>query len=145
MNNDNRIISFPAGKSYELIMHTNTHAHSVKRGYPKESTSFVMFRKSGGEMDCLFRVIKTVDLYIRDILSECVSPYNLDSPDFQQIKAYVSERKDLFGFRYTSEYPYRFYLLEKVGDLSSPIVRSPNIQGYCYYNLEDILNQREEQ
>lgn len=141
MKNDKEILSFPAGKSYELIIRTNTHAHPLKRGYPTESTSYVMFRKSGGEMDCLFRVKKTVDLYIRDILSDCVSPYKLDSSDFQRIKAYVSKQNSLFGFRYTSEHPYRFYLLESAGSFSSPIVKRPNIQGYCYYKLEDVIDR----
>lgn len=141
MKNDKEILSFPAGKSYELIIRTNTHAHPLKRGYPTESTYYVMFRKSGGEMDFLFRVKKTVDLYIRDILSGCVSPYKLDSPDLHQIKEYVSERNNLFGFRYSFEHPYRFYLLESAGRFSSPIVKRPNIQGYCYYKLEDVIDR----
>ena len=49
MNNEKRIISFPAGKTYEHILHTSVHAHPIKRGFPKEPTSYVMFRKSGGE------------------------------------------------------------------------------------------------
>ena len=61
MNNEKRIISFPAGKTYEHILHTSVHAHPIKRGFPKEPTSYVMFRKSGGEMEYLFRVKKTWD------------------------------------------------------------------------------------
>ena len=48
-------------------------------------------------------------------------------------------RKDLFGFKYLTEYPYRFYLLEKAGILSPPLVRTPNIQGYCFYKQEDVI------
>ena len=44
-----------------------------------------------------------------------------------------------FGFKYLTVYPYRFYLLEKAGILSPPLVRTPNIQGYCFYKQEDVI------
>ena len=100
MNNEKRIISFPAGKTYEHILHTSVHAHPIKRGFPKEPTSYVMFRKSGGEMEYLFRVKKTVDFYIQDLLSGTVSLSGIDNAELEQIKTYVLERKDLFGFNY---------------------------------------------
>ena len=127
MNNEKRIISFPAGKTYEHILHTSVHAHPIKRGFPKEPTSYVMFRKSGGEMEYLFRVKKTVDFYIQDLLSGTVSLSGIDNAELEQIKTYVLERKDLFG------------LLEKAGILSPPLVRTPNIQGYCFYKQEDVI------
>ena len=139
MNNEKRIISFPAGKTYEHILHTSVHAHPIKRGFPKEPTSYVMFRKSGGEMEYLFRVKKTVDFYIQDLLSGTVSLSGIDNAELEQIKTYVLERKDLFGFKYLTEYPYRFYILEKAGILSPPLVRTPNIQGYCFYKQEDVI------
>ena len=123
MNNEKRIISFPAGKTYEHILHTSVHAHPIKRGFPKEPTSYVMFRKSGGEMEYLFRVKKTVDFYIQDLLSGTVSLSGIDNAELEQIKTYVLERK----------------LLEKAGILSPPLVRTPNIQGYCFYKQEDVI------
>ena len=89
MNNEKRIISFPAGKTYEHILHTSVHAHPIKRGFPKEPTSYVMFRKSGGEMEYLFRVKKTVDFYIQDLLSGTVSLSGIDNAELEQIKTYV--------------------------------------------------------
>ena len=83
MNNEKRIISFPAGKTYEHILHTSVHAHPIKRGFPKEPTSYVMFRKSGGEMEYLFRVKKTVDFYIQDLLSGTVSLSGIDNAELE--------------------------------------------------------------
>lgn len=98
MNNEKRIISFPAGKTYEHILNTSVHAHPIKRGFPKEPTSYVMFWKSCGEMEYLFRVKKTVNLYIQNLLSGTVSLSRIDNPELEQIRKYVLERKDLFGF-----------------------------------------------
>ena len=107
-----RILSFSSGGTYEQILLTHIHAHPVKKGFPKEPTEYVMFRQKGGKMDCLFRVAKTIDLYISDVLSEGILNKNMDTTDTERIQRYVFERKQGHGFKYFDEYPYRFYLLE---------------------------------
>lgn len=136
-----RVLSFPSGETYEQILLTHIHAHPVKKGFPKEPTEYVMFRQKGGKMDCLFRVAKTIDIYISDVLSEGSLNQGVDATDAERIQRYVFERKQRRGFKYFDEYPYRFYLLEVYSELCPPIIKSPNIQGYCYYKWQDVVDR----
>lgn len=136
-----RVLSFPSGGTYEQILLTHIHAHPIKRGFPKEPTEYVMFRKKGGIMDRLFRVSKTIDLYISDILDGDALDQRVDTSDMERIHRYVFERKQRFGFKFLNEYPYRFYLLEMSSELIPPIIKSPNIQGYCYYKWQDVIDR----
>ena len=136
-----RVLSFPSGKTYEQILLTHIHAHPVKKGFPKQPTEYVMFREKGGKMDRLFRVAKTIDLYISDILSEVNLKQRMDASDADRIRRYVFERKQQSGFKYLNEYPYRFYILETTSELCPPIIKSPNIQGYCYYKWQEVIDR----
>ena len=135
--NNSQIISFPAGKTYSYIIHTEIHAHPVKKGFPPESPEFAVFRKKGGVMECLFRVLKTVDLNPErmKILS---APSGIKEEEEQRIRNYIAERNENFKFAWKEEYLYRFYILEKICDLNPPVIKSPNLQSYYYCTADDL-------
>ena len=81
------------------------------------------------------------DIYISDVLSEGSLNQGVDATDAERIQRYVFERKQRRGFKYFDEYPYRFYLLEIYFELFPPIIKSPNIQGYCYYKWQDVVDR----
>ena len=128
------VISWPAGSTYEIILETHVHAHPATDGFrTKYSCPFVTFREKGGFMHELFMVASKVVCDPRQIET---AQFALPSDDFRRLKQYVEIRgSSEFGF--SSDGPYVFYLLNKVGDIKQPFAK-PGLQGHTYYYLEDV-------
>ena len=121
-----RVISFPCGSSIDYINATNVHAHPFRRGFPSESTKWMMVRAKGGISNTIYEVIKT---QVYDVSSY---PENCRP----EIRNYIEMRQGGMGFK---ENLYKFYILKPVYTFSRPYVLVPNIQGYKYYSLNELI------
>ncbi len=121
-----RVISFPCGSSIDYINATYVHAHPFRKGYPSESTKWMMARATGGISNTIYEVIKT-QVYDVSSYPENCSP---------EIRAYIEMRQGGMGFK---EDLYRFYILKPTYTFSKPYVLVPNIQGYKYYSLNELI------
>lgn len=138
------IISFAAGGSYDAIINTGIHAHPAnKRGYPDKYTPFLLFRKKGGIMECVFRVKKTYDLIPSRLLT---FPDDLTPKEKECLHKYLAFRRTEYaqrmkipgGFKYMDQ-PYRFYFLERYSTLNPPlIVKNKYSAGIVYYSYDEV-------
>lgn len=128
----NRITSFSCGPTYDIVTSTLVHAHPVKRGFPKYPTRWIMVRAKGGISEAVYEVEKTIECYPEEI-------DQLDSEYRERIKRYADTRRASYGFA-TKDKPYRFYVLKVAYELNPPFVMQPNIQGYKYYELDEVIN-----
>lgn len=130
------VISFPCGKTYDLVRKYLIHAHPVKKGFPPGDRipRFLMARAKGGFSNELFMVFKTIEFnpYDTDKLYE----YQ-DEAFFLNLIGYIDERKADFGFEYAPN-DYRFYILTLVKIYNPPFVIKQNTQGYRYLSLDEV-------
>ena len=130
-----RIVSFSCGPTYDLVKSTCVHAHPVKNGFPKNPTKWLMIRKNGGISEEVFEVVTTIDSWPDEVRN--LTSYR------DMIVRYADSRKRSYGFE-TKDKPYRFYILKKAFDLNPPYIMQPNLQGYRYYELDEIYHNKTE-
>ena len=125
-----RVISFPCGSSIDYIKATNVHAHPFRKGFPSESTKWMMARATGGISTTIYEVTKT------QVYDVSTYPENCSA----EIRDYIEMRRGGMGF---TEDLYKFYILRPVYTFSQPHVLVPNIQGYKYYSLNELIPYRD--
>jgi hypothetical protein len=86
----------------------------------------MMVRAKGGISNTIYEVIKT---QVYDVSSY---PENCRP----EIRNYIEMRQGGMGFK---ENLYKFYILKPVYTFSRPYVLVPNIQGYKYYSLNELI------
>ena len=123
-----RVVSVPAGRSSSIIKSTLVHAHPDKKGYPNKPVKWLMARETGGVSDVIYEITDTL-LYNASSYPEGCDP---------RINNYIQKRNGGMGF--TSD-TYKFYLLKPVYKFSNPHVLRPNIQGFTYFSLNDLISR----
>lgn len=132
---DNRIISFPGGATYDYVINTRIHAHPVKRGFPSIVSRFLMVRAKGGISHALYEVVKAYEFDPTN--SENIQSMK-DEECFSRLKNYIDLRMGHFGFD-SSPLPYRFYDLKTIYEFKPCYILTPNIQGYRFMDVAEIL------
>lgn len=127
----NRVVSFSCGPTYDLVRSTFVHAHPIKNGFPKKPVRWLMIRKHGGISEEIYEVFDTVDAFPDEV-------ENVITSEQRRVLRYRDQRKTTYGFA-TKDCKYRFYLLRVAYRLDPPFVMTPNIQGYKYYELKEVL------
>ena len=128
------VISFPASNTYELIQKTLIHAHPIKKGFPNKVTPYITIRRTGGYMDNIYRVCRTIEI-IPD--EKSLEKLELTVQERDRLKEYYSIRKESFDFK-TKDTLYRFYFLEIYIQIEPAFQMKPNLQSYKYYSLSDF-------
>lgn len=126
------IVSFACGKTYDLVMKYNVHAHPIKSGFPTKKYAYLMARATGGRSDRLYEVVETIAL---DPLND--SAVHMLDERFKVVKSYINERKRGMGFEH-SPLNYRFYILKTIYIFEPPYVMNSNPQGYRLLSFDDI-------
>ena len=128
---NNRVISFPAGESYNLAVTHKIHAHPIKKGYPKEIPHRLALRQTGSLIDEIFDVIDVIDLTHEEIIKNENLPEHLTS--------YINKRKQVYHFNPES-YSYRFYILDSIAKLKKPYKVTGGVQSPRYHDFNDLIN-----
>ena len=123
-----RVVSVPAGKTGDIIKSTHVHAHPNKKGYPKNPVKWLMARETGGVSDIIYEVTDTLLYNASSYPNDC-------DP---RISDYIQKRN--IGIGFTPE-TYKFYLLKPVYKFSNPFVLRPNLQGFTYFSLNDLMSR----
>jgi len=132
---DNRVVTFPASKTYDLVMEYNIHAHPIKNGYPMVVPKFLAVRKEYGKIERIFLIESTIDIF-PEVIETRVNEFleegreNLISYHRNRVKAFGYDEKDC---------KYRYYMLKPLFDLEKEY-SIPNASNHRYRELGDFLN-----
>jgi hypothetical protein len=129
-----KVISLPAAKTYPCI--EATFIHACPPSYSYKPFMHMTFRKKGGEMETLYEV---EDVFI-------IKPHDQDA--IQRVNFKYRERVQNYINQRMRECPFpdredrRFYVLSEADQIDLPhkpqLMR--NIQGHCYFTLDDLLS-----
>ena len=133
-----QVLSFPAGKTHELVTSTLIHAHPIKRGFPKEVCQFLNLRATGGFINAVYEVVNFIEGQPEDVLK---TSSHLGVEIHQRIKQYIETRRSSFGFSSEGSYDYRFYILALHTSFNPPYQQIPNLMSYTYMSLEELLSK----
>ncbi len=130
------IISFPCGETYGLVRETNIHAHPIDHKPRIEKVPrYLMVRATGGISDDLFVIERTIEFNPLDI--EELDKYKSEW-FYNNLKLYISKRKNsVFGFK-SAPIPYRYYILNKVYSFDPAFKVNHNGPNYRFLTFEDI-------
>lgn len=134
---DNRILSFPAGDSYDFSILNRVHAHPIKKGYPTKVPLHIALRKAGGDIEYIFKVVKIIDL---DPNEPITYKHNLNDIELNNLKRYIKMRKELYTFTHP-ECKYRFYILDLDQNIIPTYKQIPNSQGNKYYDFNELIDK----
>lgn len=130
------IISFPCGKTYDLVRETNIHAHPVDdKPNIDKVPRYLMVRATGGFSDDLFEIERTIEFnpFDKDELVKYKSEWF-----YNNLKLYISKRANSkFGFE-SAPSPYRYYILKKVYFFKPAYAVEINNPNYRFLTFEDI-------
>ena len=130
------IISFPCGKTYDLVRETNIHAHPVDdKPNIDRIPRYLMVRATGGYSDELFEIERTIEFnpLDKDELAKYKSEWF-----YNNLKLYISKRTNSkFGFE-SAPSPYRYYILKKVYSFKPAYTVEINKPNYRFLTFEDI-------
>ena len=136
-----KVLSFPAGDSIDLVREFHIHAHAIPPTY--SNYEYITFRQSGGVMRTLYRIETTRDITPSlDAVRE--EQKQLPQDQENRLRGYVDGRIELYdsssGFE--KDKKYRIYFLARDGriDLSHEPRLIPNQQGRYYFKLSDLLS-----
>lgn len=133
---DERVITFPAGDSYDFSVNSRIHAHPLKKGYPSVVPKYLALRQKGSKISEIFVCDKIVDLKV----SEMKSIFSfLNDEENSRLQKYITERTDKYEFSHP-EYKYRFYFLYNFIELPTIFECGHNLQSAKYYELDEIIN-----
>lgn len=128
-----RVLSIPAGGTFQLIKNYEVHAFPNPRSY--DYSGYVTFRRKGGIMESLYSVEKTIVINLEEDWLEQFS--HLEDKIIDRLNKYIIEREKHFGF---SKPEFMFWILEKIEDL----YHEPRpVQGYnnhVYFSYEEITS-----
>ena len=129
-----RVLSIPAGGTFELIKEYQIHSFPNPRSY--DFSGLVTFRKKGGIMESLYSVQQTIviDVHHKDWLEDIKV---LDRNIQDRIKGYIEERKRNFGF---SKPNFMFWILSKEKDLLHEPHPVQNYNNHVYFMYEEICS-----
>lgn len=133
------VISIPASGTIDLIYKYGIHAHPNTEPYNYRKTKYFTFRKSGGVMEKLFTVERTI-IVRPDNLNE-ISRYDIDEDTKNRLIGYIKERAKGFTFetKYTS---YKFYILKYERELIHK-PKKPRQNNQCYFTLNELESGKE--
>ncbi|HHX61624.1 MAG TPA: EVE domain-containing protein [Epulopiscium sp.] len=133
INFNQKILSLPASGTYDIITDTFIHAHPATPSYSYKDTPLITFRKTGGIMETLYTVSKTIEI----VPSRADEIIDLDYNEKGNLKKYIERRAKGFGF--TDDIQYKFYFLSPKYVLNEGFILSPNHQSQTYYSLEEVI------
>lgn len=130
------VLSVPAGDTIHLIEKYYVHAHPISNGYNYSPANYITFRKpNGGVMDKIYRINKTLPIEMMKWKSEIVK---LDLPDTikDSVANYIDDRYRDFEFDKAPK--YKFYLLKLLCDLPNEPHPPANNAGGWLYTIKDL-------
>lgn len=130
------VLSVPAGDTIHLIEEYYVHAHPISNGYNYSPTNYITFRKpNGGVMDKIYRINKTFPIEMMKWKSEIEK---LDIPDTikDSVVNYIVDRHRDFEFDKAPK--YKFYLLKLLCDLTNEPHPPVNNPGGWLYTIKDL-------
>ena len=132
---DNRVITFPASKTYDFVMKYSIHAHPVKDGYPMVVPKFLAVRKEHGVIERIFLIESTMDLFPETIETKVTE---LIKDGLENLIDYHRDRVRTFGYN-EKDCKYRYYVLKALFDLDKEY-SIPNANNHRYRELGDFLD-----
>lgn len=135
-DDEEKIISFPCGETYDLVRKTHIHAHPAERKPLIDNIPrYLMVRGHGGVSHDLFRIERTIEFNPFDV-NELNQYKSFDF--YENLRRYIVERaKTRFGFE-SAPAPYRYYILKKVYSFQPAFTVEINTPNYRFFKLEDI-------
>lgn len=134
---DQRIISFAASGTYDLVKSTGIHAHPIKQGFPTNITKYLMVRKQGGFSEDLYEVVDVIDIDVSNYGKELDT---IDASYQRRVNEYINLRNKGYGFN--PDVKYRFYILNVAFHFSPEYQIVPNLQGFVYLDLEKVVGEK---
>lgn len=133
-SNKSTVLSIPAASTIDIIERYEIHAFPNPRSY--NFSNLVTFRKKGGAMRALYKV---VDTFIMDVRKGVVeSKIEQFSNDVQnRIRKYVYERSNDFGFERSE---YQFWILQFEKSLPHEPRSIQTYSSHVYYMYEDLVS-----
>lgn len=128
-----RVLSIPAGGTFELIKKYGVHAFPNPRSY--DYTGYVTFRKKGGIMENLYSVQKTIIINLKENWLGELS--RLDENIASRIKSYITERKEDFGF---NKPEFMFWILQREEKLLHEPRPVQIYNNHVYFSYEEITS-----
>ena len=132
------VMTFPINGTEDIIEKYKIHAHPVKRGYPKKKTPFIAFRIKG-TIKKIYKIHQIEECLLNNLES---MKNKLTKKEYEQLYAYVMERKETFGFD-QENIPYRFYIFEEYHSLYPDFQVDKNYQNAKIYNLDELITTKE--
>ncbi len=132
-----RVISIPASGTFELIKKYHIHAFPHPRSY--DFSGMVTFRKTGGIMECLYTVQKTVIIDVSNLNWKDSVDY-LDTKIIERIEGYIEGRDNKFGF----EKPiFMFWVLNEKKELLHKPRPIQVYNNHVYFLYDEICSGKE--
>lgn len=130
------VLSVAAGDTIDIIETVNIHAHPVKPSFKYKNTNLITFRRrSGGQMDNVYKIEDTLELTMSDWQSQLNTTYILAS-EKDRISRYIVSRYANLGFDESCN--YKFYILKPYTSLPNKPRPEKNSPSHRYYNLADL-------
>lgn len=143
VNNNDLVLSVPAGGTFDLIEKYHVHAFPNKKSYNYKKTFYITFRQKGGGM--MRRVYKIVEkIKMNPHIHNSIKSSLETNPMYAgRLKGYITERIKDFGFEQGDE--YLFYLLSTEEIIDLPHLPRPqaNNAGPRYYSLSTLTSGNE--
>jgi len=132
-----RILSIPASGTFELIKKCLIHAFPHPRSY--DYTGLVTFRRTGGYMDGLYSVKKTIEIdFSKENWKEQLN--RLSENERRCMQEYIHGREVDFGFKKSC---YMFWLLKKEEVLLHEPRPPQNYNSHVYFDYDEISSGKE--
>ena len=132
-----RVLSIPAGSTFDIIKEYEIHAFPNPRPY--DYSGLVTFRKRGGIMENLYSVLQTIIIDV-SVPERLESISGLDENTIQRLKGYIGDRERDFGF---SKPSFMFWVLKKEEDLVHDPRPVQNYNNHVYFLYDEICSGKE--
>ena len=129
---EKNVIAVATGNTYDLVTQYSVHAHPAVSPY-SSGREFLIPIKKGGTLEYIYKVVTTIECLPEDIEKHKDS---LTEQQYLNLFRYTNARNKTYGFSRKNT-AYRFFILEKYGDIKQPFIRK-NIQVSVFYNLDEI-------
>ena len=129
---EKNVIAVATGNTYELVNKYSIHAHPAVSPY-STGREYLIPIKRGGTLEYIYKVVSVIEC-----LPEDVEKYksSLSEQQYNNLCGYTNDRINTYGFNRKNT-KYRFFILEKYGDIEQPFIRK-NIQLSVFYNLDEV-------
>ena len=109
------VYAVATGDTYEIVNKYGVHATPATKAYPR-ATGYIIPIKKGGLCECLYKIVNYFEIKPREIDKLFGK---IPDGQFNALTGYHKDRLATFQYDKADKYDvdYRFYILEKVGDI----------------------------